>query len=229
MNHQSEMERIGAGYDRIAELIYEDPELYEDSLALVDSMEGSVLDVGCGQGHFLALVRERFPAVQRLAGCDISPRLCEIARGAVPTADIRVCDGERLDGYGDAEFDVVSLITSLSNMRDHAAALRAAYRVLKPGGALLVVVPNRMWLRYDTWLAHHRQLQPVDDHFFRPDELRALCEAAGFRIERVRGVWAIFRAGWMHRLERLGARLFPPLHRRMKEIGFRCRKPTDDR
>jgi SAM-dependent methyltransferase len=159
-----------------------------------------------------------------LYGCDLSPRLCEIARRQVPEATIAVENGERLDGYDDAMFDVAYMICSLSNMQRHADALAAANRVLVPGGRLGIVVPNREWIRYDRWLRHHTQLQPVDDYFFLPSEISGLLTAAGFMVGPPRGIWAMYRADWRHRLELALAAVAPLLHRKMKCIGFRCVK-----
>ena len=109
-------------------------------------------------------------------------------------------------------------------MVQHEEALRSAYRVLRPGGVLGVAVPNRAWLRYDAWLRHRTQFQPVDDYWFRPEELTGLFEKVGFKVEKVRGVWALFRGNWIHHLENAAAAVFPALHTRMKLIGVRGRK-----
>ncbi len=216
-------EQIAEGYDAIAEHVFESDSMYYDSLGLVKSVSGRVLDVGCGQGRFLKLLHERYPGISELAGCDISPKLCAMARDAVPSAMVTVSNALRLEQFESGHFDYVFMISSLEHMTDHAAALAAAHRVLKPGGALVVSVPNRNWLRYDRYMSLRTAYQPVDDHFFRPEELFELCRSAGFRVEAVRGVWALFRGNWLHHLENLAAFFVPWLHYKMKSIGVRCR------
>jgi ubiquinone/menaquinone biosynthesis C-methylase UbiE len=215
---------IAREYDRIAEHIFESPSMYRDTLALAPDCSGRVLDIGCGNGSFLALVREERQAVASLAGCDISPRLCEMAAQRVPAAEIEVANALRLEPYGDEAFDFAFMVGSLEHMQDHAAALQAARRVLRPGGALVVSVPNREWLLYERWRANHAQFQPVDDHWFRPSELRALGEANGFDVARVRGAWALRWSDWRHRLEMAAAAVAPPLHRKMKCVAVRYEK-----
>lgn len=215
--------QIAAGYDAIAEHLHESPEMYADSLALAGRVWGRVLDVGCGQGRLLELIRDRCPEVTELVGCDISPKLCDLARARVPSARVSVCNAERLDGYPDAYFDTTFIIGALEHVSDHIATLRAIRRVTRPGGTVVVVVPNRRWLRYDHWASMHVQEQPVDDHFFTPEELFGLCGKARLRVERVRGVWALVRKGWIHALENVAQELVPWLRTRMKCLGVRCR------
>lgn len=219
-------QQIADGYDAIAEHCFESGSMYTDSLGLVKNVHGRVLDVGCGQGRFLKELQRRHPGISELAGCDISPRLCEIARAAVPSATITVANALSLEPYESGHFDYVFMIASLEHMIDHAAALSAAHRVLKARGVLVVAVPNREWLRYDRYMSLREAYQPVDDHFFRPAELFELCRSQGFEIEAVRGVWAIFRGNWIHRLENIAALLVPPLNYKMKCIGVRCRKTS---
>jgi ubiquinone/menaquinone biosynthesis C-methylase UbiE len=215
---------IARAYDEIATEVFETSSLYEDAYRLVPDVRGRVLDIGCGQGRFLEIVAERGVSIESLEGCDLSPRMCEMARDRVPGAHITVDSGERLDEFDDDSFDVVYMLCSLSNMQRHADALRAANRVLVERGRLGIVVPNRDWWLYDRWLANHTQFQPVDDHFFRIAEIEALLVEAGFDPGPARGVWALLRDGWRHRVELAVARVIPLLHRRMKCVGYSATK-----
>lgn len=197
--------------------------MYEDSLKLAGRVRGRVLDVGCGQGRLLELLHARCLDITELAGCDLSPKLCELARVRVPSATVSVCNAEQLDGYPDAHFDFVFMVATLEHVTDHLRAVRSVRRVTRPGGTVVVVVPNRRWLRYDRWAALHVKEQPIDDHFFTPEELFGLCVEAGLKVERVRGVWALVRAGRIHDLENVAQELVPWLRTRMKCLGVRCR------
>ena len=57
-----------------------------------------------------------------------------------------------LEPYADLSFDYVFMIGSLEHMVEHEKALRAAHRVLRPGGVLGVAVPNKAWVNYQKWL-----------------------------------------------------------------------------
>lgn len=222
--NQPNWDQIAAGYDEIATDIWESPSLYRDALRLAFDCRGDVLDIGCGQGLFLELVRENCHGVNSLSGCDLSPKLIELSKVRVQTADFQVANALTLDNYQSSSFDFVFMIGSLEHMINHEAALRAAYRVLKPNGIICVAVPNRSWVNYEKWLKNRTEFQPVDDYWFDPDELTDLMQKVGFRVELIRGLWALYRGNWIHQIELVLAGIFPVLHKRMKLIGVRARK-----
>lgn len=97
--------------------------------------EGSdVIDIGCGGGAALAAIA---PVAGRLAGVDPTPRMIDIARGRCPAADLRVAPGEAT-GFEDGSFDVVTMINVIDHFEDKAAGLAEAYRLLRPGGRIVI-------------------------------------------------------------------------------------------
>ena len=222
--NQPDWSKIAAGYDQIASEIWESPSLYKDALKLAPDCRGSIIDVGCGQGLFLDLIGKTFPKVTSLSGCDLSPKLVELSRARVKNADIKVANALELTQYETSSFDFLFMIGSLEHMIYHETALRTAYRVLKPNGVICVAVPNRNWINYQKWLKNRTEFQPVDDYWFQPQELTGLMEHVGFKIESIRGLWALYRGNWIHNIEIALAAIFPSLNKRMKLIGVRARK-----
>jgi ubiquinone/menaquinone biosynthesis C-methylase UbiE len=94
-----------------------------------------VLEVGCGTGQWLALLRERSALV---AGLDGSPGMLERARERLPGADLRHGSAERLP-WPDAAFDLVLCNNALHHFPDKPGFVSEAARVLAPGGELLVI------------------------------------------------------------------------------------------
>lgn len=94
----------------------------------------SLLDVGCGSGELLALAAARGA---RVAGIDAAEAMVELARAAVPGADLRAGGLEELPWPDDA-FDVVTGVNAFQFAADPAAALAEARRVTRPGGTVAV-------------------------------------------------------------------------------------------
>ena len=99
---------------------------------------GSALDLGCASGGLLALLR---PRAAHLAGLELS---ATAARAAAEVAD-EVVQGALEDPglpFAPGAFDLVVLADVLEHLADPAAALRRAVGWCRPGGAVLVSVPN---------------------------------------------------------------------------------------
>ena len=98
---------------------------------------GRLLDVGCGGGHFLQAARADG---WRGVGTDLSHAACLAAR-ATAGAPMAQAEATALP-FRDGALDAVTLV----NVLDHTAAARRtleeAARVLRPGGLLVVRVPN---------------------------------------------------------------------------------------
>ena len=91
-----------------------------------------VLDVGTGTGLVLRALRDR-DAGLHLTGIDLSGGMLEVARAALPDAELVEGDATALP-FADAAFDLVTCATSLHLFPDAASALAEWVRVLRPGG-----------------------------------------------------------------------------------------------
>jgi len=104
--------------------------------ALLGRPPGRVLDVGCGDGDFLASLKRRGWEV---FGTDFSSPACELARSKGITAH----QGELAGANFPANyFDVVTLWHSLEHVPDPVAELAEVRRVLRNDGLLVIEVPD---------------------------------------------------------------------------------------
>jgi demethylmenaquinone methyltransferase/2-methoxy-6-polyprenyl-1,4-benzoquinol methylase len=102
------------------------------------------LDVAGGTGDLARGLLKQVGKEGRVVLSDINPKMLEIGRdrlldaGHVGNVEFIVADAERLP-FEDDSFDCLTIGFGLRNVTDKAAALRSMYRVLKPGGQLLVL------------------------------------------------------------------------------------------
>ncbi len=110
---------------------------------LRDIPPGSVvLDLGCGNGSFLSLFRDRG---WRLYGVDFSPTGIELAKQSFPEIDFTLADAELPAGDLLKRVGPMDLIIStevIEHLYNPKAFLHNAYSLLKPGGILVLTTPT---------------------------------------------------------------------------------------
>lgn len=145
-----------------------------------------LLDVSCGEGHFLKQVEALGKGLEA-HGIDISDTALEKARTRVKKAELRQGNSEALP-YAEGTFDVVTNTGSLEHYLNRDKAVAEMFRVLKPGGKAMVLVPNRYHWR-DIWraLRKGRGQLPTEqglEHTDSREGWKDLFKAAGFRVAR---------------------------------------------
>lgn len=107
---------------------------------LAEQRARSVLDVGCGGGQAVIRMKEQYPHL-RLAGIDLSADQIARARQRAQrqgyTLQFEVAAAQALP-FSDASFDVVFSFGSAKHWPDPLKGMGECWRVLKPGGELLV-------------------------------------------------------------------------------------------
>lgn len=100
---------------------------------------GRILDVGCGDGFHLDLLRRFGPPGWTLHGVDLDQRAVQRARGRGLEVFETSVHGTELQ---DASYDLVLLIQTIEHVDDPVAVLRSIRRLLRPGGRVLIVTDN---------------------------------------------------------------------------------------
>jgi SAM-dependent methyltransferase len=190
---------------RSSEFVYGGADRAEQIAAAVGGPGRRVLDLGCRYG---ALTRWYLDG-NEVVGIDVDREaLAEAAKLGIET---HWGDVEEPLGFPDASFDVVVAGELLEHLREPAALVAEARRVLRPGGRLVASVPNayRLKNRIRFALGRPPETDPTHLHLFRPDDVRALL------------------AGWGELELAFVAGRYVPLHARLmaNDIVFSARKP----
>jgi ubiquinone/menaquinone biosynthesis C-methylase UbiE len=109
-------------------------------LALNPQDGASVLDIGCGTGILLQLLAQSGNDL-KLYGLDVASGMAETAQAKLgKTAEI--CQGSASHlPYDDCSFEYVTCSTSFHHYSEPQKALCEMFRVLKPGGSLILLDP----------------------------------------------------------------------------------------
>jgi SAM-dependent methyltransferase len=135
----------------------------------------TLLEVGCGTGFVLQGLAHAFPSL-RLTGADYLEAALDVARARVPGATFIHADAHtRLAGSA----DVVGAFDVLEHIPDDAGALREIAAHARPGGGVIVTVPQHPWL----WSAADERVHHV--RRYTRAELVAAVEASGLRVRYV--------------------------------------------
>ena len=135
----------------------------------------SFLEVGCGTGYVLRGLRDVFPSAD-LAGSEIFSAGLAFAARRVPSAQLYQMDARRIP-FRD-HFDAIGAFDVIEHIDDDGAVLDEINRALRPGGGLLLTVPQHpaLWSPQDVHAHHVRRYTLAG--------LRQRLQAARFDIVR---------------------------------------------
>jgi len=145
---------------------------------------GRLLDVGSGTGAFVAALRH---AGWRADGLEPDPTARQVA---AKDFAITLMESDQLFKLPPGEFDAITLWHVLEHVHDLDGYMQAFRRLLKPGGRLLLALPNhtsfdanhfqRWWAAYDV---------PRHLYHFAPASIRHLAQRHGFECRSIRPMW----------------------------------------
>lgn len=181
-----------ARYDRIARLYdrLETGRMWQWRAMLWERVRGPrVLELGVGTGKSFPLYR----AGWRVTGVDLSPRMLDQATRHARRDGVNVAlllgDAQALP-FPDACFDTVAASLVFCSVPDPVLGLREAYRVLVPGGQLLLL--EHMVSQHPLLRPLMRAVNPVVVRVMGANidrETVGNVERAGFAIRRVDDLW----------------------------------------
>jgi 2-polyprenyl-3-methyl-5-hydroxy-6-metoxy-1,4-benzoquinol methylase len=147
-----------------------------ETMYLAHHRPGRLLEVGCGNGAFLARMRSRGWQVQ---GVEVDPTAANIAE---ETLGLRVYVGTlEAANYASASFDALTMKHVIEHASDPVGLLKECHRIVKPGGELILATPNIDGIGHRRFQQNWRDLDPPRHlHLFSRLSLENVARKAGF-------------------------------------------------
>lgn len=135
----------------------------------------SFLEIGCGTGFVLSAIEKEFPQIN-LYGSEIYSEGLSFASSRVSKTKLMQMDAKEIP-YKD-EFEMIGAFDTLEHIREDEIVLKQIYKALKPGGGIMLTVPQHafLWSLYDEHGHHVRR--------YSAGELKLKVENAGFKVKK---------------------------------------------
>ena len=189
---------------------------------LTENIEGKkILDAGCGTGWFSKAAVERKAIVTSM---DLGENL--LAQVAMKCNSQRVVGSILEMPFADNTFDIVISSEVIEHTPVPFDGVREMYRVLKPGGILILTTPNKLWY-FSVWLANKLRWRPYHglENWTGWIEMRKNLDTIGFKKEKMVGIHLLpFVSPLIYPLLNFFHRFNTSLGPLMINIAVRCRK-----
>jgi ubiquinone/menaquinone biosynthesis C-methylase UbiE len=180
-------DRASRTYDFFATV--DDRRLGSEKQKLLEKTRGKTLHVAAGTGNDFKF----FPPGMEIVSIDISPKMLEQAKIKAASykgsIELRQADVHNLD-YPEATFDTVTTIFTFCSVPKPIVGLQALYRVLRPGGQILMLEHVRsaaigpIGIMMDLMTQLTRQFGPELNR-----DTVGNVQKAGFRLHQVKNVY----------------------------------------
>lgn len=158
-----------------------------DRLDSLRPQHGKMIEIGSAHGVFLMEARQRGWDVQ---GVELSTYTADAARTSY---DLPIFNGTlAAAAFSDATFDVAHMNHVLEHLPDPVGTLRELRRVVKPGGLVVIEVPQEftgIWEPIMKLRGHHPAASMIPSphlFFYRPSTLRRALAQSGFTQVQLR-------------------------------------------
>jgi len=160
-----------------------------------------ILEIGCGRGFYLNVLSKVFPKLD-ITGIDLNEKYLSVAKRFINNNKVKLikADATKLP-FANKTFDRIIATEILEHIPNDQKAISEIYRVLKPGGMVMVTVPNtnypflwdptnwilerifkwhlpsNIWWLSGIWADHVR--------LYGEKELKDKIEKKGFKVQKV--------------------------------------------
>ncbi|MDJ0636345.1 MAG: class I SAM-dependent methyltransferase [Xenococcaceae cyanobacterium MO_188.B29] len=161
---------------------------------LVNAIGGQprkILDLGCGTGSTTLMLKQAFPKAE-VIGLDLSPYMLIMAEYKANKAGLDIQWLHRkaeATGFSENNFDLVtaSLLFHETPPFISQQILQESFRLLVPGGQVIILDGNQKTLRHTTWLTEIFEEPYIN--YYAEESVDAWLGAVGFASIKTEDVW----------------------------------------
>jgi SAM-dependent methyltransferase len=159
--------------------------------------DARILDIGCGDGFHLRILRDFGRPTWQLEGVEPDARAAEAAR----SAGLKVHQGTIQElALPASQYDLVLFIATLEHVDDPVAVLTSVHSLLRPGGKVGIVTDNTATMDFRLFSRRHWGGYHFPRHWnlFNRNTLRLLAERSGLQVEEIST--ALSPVNWVYSL-----------------------------
>ena len=162
--------------------------------AVIQAVKGNpckIIDLGCGTGSTTIMLKQAYPNAE-VIGLDLSPQMLVMAQYKAQQAGVEIQWRHGLaeaTNFNDGEFDVVtaSLLFHETPITIAQEILQEGFRLLKPGGQVIILDGHQKTLRNTTWLTEIFEEPYIEE--YAAGSVDAWMGQAGFSQVLTEDVW----------------------------------------
>jgi ubiquinone/menaquinone biosynthesis C-methylase UbiE len=170
--------------------------LRQQLMATIQGQPQQILDMGCGTGTATLMLKQAFPTAA-VTGLDLSPYMLVAAAEKARKGGVAIEWRHGLaeaTGFAADRFDLVTASFLLHETPPEVSLsiLKECFRLLKPGGQILILDGNQQRLRYAGWLI--ALFREPYSSVYAAGSVQAWMNAAGFHTSQTNAI------GWIHQV-----------------------------
>lgn len=140
-----------------------------------------VLDIACGSGYGSKILAGADAVVE---GVDISQEAIAQASRDFDHSNVIFHTGDIVNYDSDHPFDIITCFETIEHVDDYQGAIQNLYRLLKPGGILIISTPNRPMSWRPVKTIYDKPTNPFHVREFDLEEFTEILTENGFEVDR---------------------------------------------
>lgn len=165
----------------------------QDAIKAIGGQPRRILDLGCGTGSTTLMLKQAFPQAE-VIGLDLSPYMLVMADYKAQEAGLNIQwrhGNAEETGFPDADLDLVtaSLLFHETPPAVTQSILRECFRLLEPGGQVLILDGNQKVLRHADWLNNIFEEPYIEN--YAAGSVDAWMGAVGFEVVQTEDLWLV--------------------------------------